>query len=73
MLVYYSQTVSAMATATCDLRAAALLLYEAITGTPAGPRALSFLFEIVINNAARVAGHGKVLFSSVGEATGILK
>ena len=31
MLLYYSQTVSAIATATCDLRAAALLLFEAIT------------------------------------------
>ena len=31
MLPYYSQTVSAIATATCDLRATALLLFEAIT------------------------------------------
>ena len=31
MLLYYSQTVSAIATATCDLRAAALMLFEAIT------------------------------------------
>ena len=31
MLLYYSQTVSVIATATCDLRAAALLLFEAIT------------------------------------------
>ena len=47
MLLYYSQTVSAIATATCDLRAAALLLFEAITteatptliqgGTPSPP------------------------------------
>ena len=35
--------------------------------------ALSFLLEIVMNNAARVAGHGKALFSSVKEAIGILK
>ena len=34
MLLYYSQTVSAIATATCDLRAAALLLFEAITLPP---------------------------------------
>ena len=34
MLLYYSQTVSAIATATCDLRAAALLLLEAITQAP---------------------------------------
>ena len=27
----------------------------------------------IINNAARVAGHGKALFSSVREAIGILK
>ena len=40
---------------------------------PGKPRALSFLLEIVINNAARVAGHGKALFSSVREAIGILK
>ena len=40
MLLYYSQTVSAIATATCDLRAVALLrcavallLFEAITKT----------------------------------------
>ena len=38
---------------------------------PAAPRALSFLFEIVMNSAARVAGHGKALFSSVREAIGI--
>ena len=37
------------------------------------PEALSFLLEFVINNAARVAGHGKALFSSVREAMGILK
>ena len=37
MLPYYSQTVSTMATATCDLRAAALLLYEAITGGGGAP------------------------------------
>ena len=37
------------------------------------PRALSFLLEFVINNAARVAGIGKALFSSVREAIGILK
>ena len=40
---------------------------------PAAPRALSFLLETVINNAARVDGHGKALFSSVREAIGILK
>ena len=34
MLLYYSQTVSAIATATCDLRAAALLLFEAMTLPP---------------------------------------
>ena len=34
MLLLYSQTVSAIATATCDLRAAALLLFEAITKLP---------------------------------------
>ena len=37
----------------------------------AAPRALSVLLEIVMNNAARVAGHGKALFSSVREAVGI--
>ena len=42
-------------------------------GTPAGARALSFLLEIVIYNAARVAGHGKALFSSVREAIGMFK
>ena len=43
MLLYYSQTVSAIATATCDLRAVALLrcavavlLFEAITLPPRG-------------------------------------
>ena len=41
--------------------------------TPAAPRALRFLLEIVMNNAARVAGHGKALFSSVKEAIGISK
>ena len=40
---------------------------------PGSARALSFRLEIVINNAARVAGHGKALFSSVREAIGILK
>ena len=44
--------------------------YQAI-GTPAAPRALRFLLDIVMNNAARVAGHGNVLFSSVWEAIGI--
>ena len=34
MLLYYSQTVSAIAIATCDLRAVALLLFEAITTEP---------------------------------------
>ena len=34
MLLIYSQTVSAIATATCDLRAAALLLFEAVTLPP---------------------------------------
>ena len=43
------------------------------TGTPAAPRALTFLLEIVMNIAARVAGHGKALFFSVREAIGILK
>ena len=52
---------------------ACLFQHHQATGTPAAPRALSFLLEIVINNAARVAGHGKALFFSVREATGILK
>ena len=43
------------------------------TGTPAAPRALGFLLEFIINSAARVAGHGKALFSSVREAIGILE
>ena len=46
---------------------------ETGTGTPAAPRALDFLLEIVINNAARVAGHGKALASSVREAICILR
>ena len=44
MLLYYSQTVSAIATATCDLRAVALLrcavallLFVAITSPPTSP------------------------------------
>ena len=41
--------------------------------TPAAPRALSFLLEIVIYKAAKFAGHGKALFSSVREAIGMLK
>ena len=40
---------------------------------PGRARALSFLLEIVISNAARVAGHGKALFFSVREAMRILK
>ena len=40
---------------------------------PSAPRALSFLLEIVIDNAARVADHGRALFSTVREAIGILK
>ena len=40
---------------------------------PGSAKSAEFLLEIVINNAARVAGHGKALFSSVREATGILK
>ena len=51
----------------------ALLKLHQATGTPAAPRALSFLLEIVMNSAARVAGHGKALLSSVREAIGILK
>ena len=38
------------------------ILSPQATGTPAAPRALSFLLQTVINNAARVAGHGKALF-----------
>ena len=40
---------------------------------PCSARALSFLLETVINNAARVARHDKALFSCVREAIGILK
>ena len=58
---------------TCIWSWHALLQPHQATGTPAAPRALRFLLEIVINNAARVAGHGKALFSSVGEAIGISK
>ena len=43
------------------------------TGTPAAPRALSLLLNIVMNNAARVPGRGKALFSSVREAIGNLQ
>ena len=49
------------------------ILTPQATGTPTEPRALSFLSEIVVNNAARVTGHGKALFSSVREAISILK
>ena len=50
MLLYYSQTVSAIATATCDLRAAALLLFEAITRVPNLFSKLSHHWLQVVNN-----------------------
>ena len=40
---------------------------------PCSAESADVLLGIVINNAARVAGHGKALFSSVREAIGILK
>ena len=49
------------------------ILTPPATGIPAGPRAVEFLLRIVMNNAARVAGHGKALFSTVREDIGILK
>ena len=48
------------------------MLTNQATGTPAAPRALRFLLQTVINNEARVAGHGKALFSSDREAIGML-
>ena len=40
---------------------------------PCSAKSAGFLLEIVTNSAARVAGHGKALSSSVREAIGILK
>ena len=40
---------------------------------PCRAKSAEFSVEIVMNIAARVAGHGKALFSSVREAIGISK
>ena len=40
---------------------------------PGSAKSAEVSVEVVINNAARVAGHGKALFSSVREVIGILK
>ena len=50
---------------------ACLILTPPSHRNPAAPRALGFLLEIDINNAARVAGHGEALFASAREGIGI--